>query len=61
MKKIGIDFKMGYECLDIGCGNNNFALNLEEISSFKIDQIDVDSDSLKNSSEINKKPQYFIK
>ena len=66
MKKIGIDFKMGYECLDIGCGNNNFALNLEEISSFKIDQIDVDSDSLKNKKkgrgslfeyDINKKQQ----
>ena len=51
MKNIGINFDKNYECLDIGCGRNNFALNLEEISSFKIDQIDVDQKNFKNKKK----------
>ena len=42
MKLIGISFKENCKCLDVGCGNNNFALNLEKISNYTIDQIDVD-------------------
>ena len=66
MEKIGIDFKNNYKCLDVGCGNNDFALSLEEISNFQIDQIDVDSKILLNKKrgrgsifehDINKKDQ----
>ena len=51
MKNIGIDFDKNYECLDVGCGKNNFALNLEKISSFKIDQIDVDQKNFENKKK----------
>ena len=46
MQKVGIDFEKKYNCLDLGCGRNNFALNLENISNFTIDQVDVDSNNL---------------
>ena len=51
MQKIGIDLKKDYKCLDVGCGSNNFALNFEDISNFKIDQIDVDLNSFKNKKK----------
>ena len=51
MEKIGIDFKNNYKCLDVGCGNNDFALSLEEISNFEIDHIDVDSKILLNKTK----------
>ena len=35
MKNIGISFDKNYECLDIGCGRNNFALNLEILSTLR--------------------------
>ena len=48
MYKIGINFKENYQCLDVGCGFNNFALNFENISNYKIDQVDVDETLLRN-------------
>jgi len=47
MKKIGISLKENFECLDVGCGSNNFATKFEEISNFKIDQVDIDPKNFK--------------
>tara|TARA_Y100000588_G_C13843416_1_gene748788 strand:- start:78 stop:761 length:684 start_codon:yes stop_codon:yes gene_type:complete len=51
MKLSGINFTKNYKCLDVGCGNNSFALNLEQISNYTIDQIDVDPLNLVNKKK----------
>ena len=51
MKNIGINFKENFECLDVGCGSNNFALNFEEISNYKIDQVDIDPENFRSKKK----------
>ena len=43
-------FNKKYKCLDVGCGNENFSIELENITNFIVDSADVDK-------KINKKKQ----
>jgi len=51
IKKNNISLEKNYNCLDVGCGSNDFALNFENISSFSIDQTDVDAKNLENKKK----------
>ena len=64
MEKIGIDFKNNYKCLDVGCGNNDFALSFLELT-FCLDfgESFIDDYFLSNliffSSPLNKRSIFF--
>ncbi len=48
-----------YKCLDVGCGNENFSMELENITNFIVDSSDVDKRIIKKKN-IKRRGKFYL-